>query len=296
MSVFLDDLTSLRLHSISLLRQGIRSSTARTYTSAQKRYLAFCDTFLLTALPATEELLLLYIAHLDRALLKGSSIRVYLAAVRSLHIEEGFKYDLSDSQRVKRTLRALTISAPPPKQKRPITSDILARMQGCIPPGYNGGVLWAAMTLAFFGCLRAGELCVQSAFDPKINLCLADVTYYTHMDSDYLCVRIKRSKTDSLNKGFQAVIGCTMSPVCSHCSMRRMLTVRAASHLPRDNDSPLFFLSSASPVTKAYLVTATRSILKELGLDAAQFGGHSYRAGAATSAALAGHVIMRFSY
>ena len=41
--------------------------------------------------------------------------------------------------------------------------------------------MWEAMTLAFFGCLRAAELTIPSktAFNPSIHLCLSDVKLNT---------------------------------------------------------------------------------------------------------------------
>ena len=46
----------------------------------------FCAEFNHIALPTTNELLLKYVAFLYQEGLKGTSIKVYLSAVRSLHI------------------------------------------------------------------------------------------------------------------------------------------------------------------------------------------------------------------
>ena len=63
------------------------------YASAQRRFLDFCaqDNSLSpsgSALPASEDVLIRFCCHLAN-ILHHSSIKVYLSAVRSLHIEEG---------------------------------------------------------------------------------------------------------------------------------------------------------------------------------------------------------------
>jgi hypothetical protein len=154
---------------------------------------------------------------------------------------------------------------------------------------YDNTVLWAAMTLAFFGCLRASEFCVTSStFSPTVNLCLSDVSFLSSGQGRFYNIHIKRSKTDTLNKGFQLPIGCSECQVCAYCSMRHMLALRSTHHLLCDPDSPLFLFMSGSHLTKVQFVTQIRLYLALAGLDSQSYSGHSFRAGSATSAALSG--------
>ena len=58
-----------------------------------------------------------------------------------------------------------------PKQKLPLTLDILARMQPNIMCTYDKFMLWIAVTLGYFGLLRARECCVTlDLFDPQNNI------------------------------------------------------------------------------------------------------------------------------
>ena len=82
----------LQATSAMLMAAALKPNTQGTYTSAQNRFVNFCSTFNLPVMPTTEDILLLYIAHLFDSGLKGSSIRVYLSAVRSLHVYRGFQY------------------------------------------------------------------------------------------------------------------------------------------------------------------------------------------------------------
>ena len=82
------DLVSLRLHAKQLVKAGVRPSTARTYSSAQKRYVDFCAQYGLLVMPAEEDTLLLYVAYMHCCKLSVGTVKVYLSAIRSLHIED----------------------------------------------------------------------------------------------------------------------------------------------------------------------------------------------------------------
>ena len=73
-----------------LMAKSLRENTRKTYTSAQNRYIHFCQLYGQTPMPATEQVLLLYIAYLYDQKLSHSTVHVYLAAVRSLHIFHGY--------------------------------------------------------------------------------------------------------------------------------------------------------------------------------------------------------------
>ena len=55
-----------------------------------------------------------------------------------------------------------------------------------------------------------------------------------------------------------------------------------------DHQGPFFLSSSMSPLTKPTSIVELRKILMALGLPDINYAGHSFRIGAATSAALAG--------
>ena len=54
-------------------------------------------------------------------------------------------------------------------------------------------MLWAAITPAFFGFLRASEFtCNSSSFDPTVQLCLRDITFIPNIESpNHMLVSIK---------------------------------------------------------------------------------------------------------
>ena len=69
---------------------GLAGSTQKAYKSAKERYKKFCLSNSFNPLPTNENLLCRYSSSLANESLSHSTIKCYLAAVRHLHIAEGF--------------------------------------------------------------------------------------------------------------------------------------------------------------------------------------------------------------
>ena len=110
-----------------LIQNALKSSTRSTYTSAQRSYIQFCYDFKLEALPAVESMLIYYVAHLHRRGLKGSSIQVYMSAIKSLHSHCGLMYP-SFTPRLALALRGAKVLSAPPVRKLPITFTVLCKL------------------------------------------------------------------------------------------------------------------------------------------------------------------------
>ena len=93
------------------LSNGLAPSTRRVYRSAQRQFIDFCtlDGHVSSngsLLPTSEQTLLRFCSHLaDR--LHHSSIKVYLSAIRSLHIDQGFPDPLVNCLQLHRLLRGI---------------------------------------------------------------------------------------------------------------------------------------------------------------------------------------------
>ncbi len=70
-------------------RKGLAGSTQRTYQSGQRRFLSFCRAGNFQAVLVSEAVLCRFVASLAEAGLKVRTIKVYLSAVRFMHIAEG---------------------------------------------------------------------------------------------------------------------------------------------------------------------------------------------------------------
>ena len=271
-----------------LVENSIRPSTKRTYTSAQRHFLQFCEFYNFEAVPCNSETVVMYVAYLNCNGFKLSSIRVYLSAIRSLHLCGGFQNPFEGSVRLKMALRSIAINGGAPKQKLPITIEMLQKIFPLLDGSPNSKLLWAAMTLGHFGLLRASEFTVpsQGGFDPKLHLQKGDIEFTT-LDNGQECMRvfIKTSKTDKFRNGVNLYLGCSQFTVCALCAMKDYLGPNIGNS---DLGSPLFKFSNGALLTRHLLLQQTHLYLTLLGISCDSYSGHSYRIGGATSMASAG--------
>ena len=99
-----------------------------------------------------------------------------------------------------------------------------------------------------------------------------------------LAVTLCHSKTDPFGAGVTIYLGRTYDDICPVVAVLAYIAVRPPFQ------GPLFIYRDSSPLTRFDLVTCTSicHALSGSGLPLDSFTGHSFRIGAATSAALAG--------
>ena len=114
--------------------------------------------------------------------IKYSSIKGYLAAVRHFHIRRGFELDLNKCLRLQLVCRGIKRSqgTNQTRVRLPITIKHLRLFHSLLAISYTSNYdsvrIWAAMTLAFFGFLRLGELTCNRKFSPEAHLSQENVT------------------------------------------------------------------------------------------------------------------------
>ena len=124
-------------------------------------------------LPADEPLLSEFVVFLAKSI-KYPSFKTYLAAVRHYHIRHGFTLHMHKMLRLQLVLRGIKRSQGDQIRVRlPIAIHHLKLFQLllAIPSttNFDSEMIWAAMTLAFFGFLRLGELTCNSKFNKDIH-------------------------------------------------------------------------------------------------------------------------------
>jgi len=132
-------------------------------------------------------------------------------------------------------------------------------------------MLWAAFTMAFYGFLRVSEY---------VNLQWHDVT----VSNDHISIRLHQSKTDPFRRGCSVKIFNTKSSTCpfhAFVHFRKIVGNKAPT-------APLFQAGRFHPLSRTAVTKTLRLLLKEAGFDESQYTSHSFRIGAATTAAAAG--------
>ena len=119
-------------------------------------------------------------------------------------------------------------------------------------------------------------------FDPRQHLTVQDKTVDNKQNPKVLSVRIKQSKTDPFCQGVSIYLGKTGSPLCPVSALLSYLVVRGSG------EGPLFRLKDGQPLTRPRLVSLLRKALASVGLVPGNYAGHSFRSGAATTAAACG--------
>ena len=207
--------------------------------------------------------------------------------MRHLHILHGLPNPLTDTPRLELVLKGIQRIKPRQgKPRLPITPIILGRLKSSfdLSPGYDSTMLWAACCLAFFGFLRCGEFTVASgaSFDRAKHLAFQDISVDSHFEPTVLAVRIKASKTDQFGKGMTIFLGKAPSNLCPVTAVLSYIAVRGPA------EGPLFTRADGHPLTRQWFVDHIHQALSLVGIDASAYNGHSFRIGAATTAAAAG--------
>ena len=284
------DIQSLDSTVQELFKAGLAPATLKVYKTGSNRYHSFCDTYNIPdPFPARENTLLQFVAHLYKGSLKAGTIKSYLAAIRHAQIALGLgnphMENMSQLEYVVRGVKRLTNG--PVRTRLPITFDLLGRLRQAWYAKLgeqDASMLWAAAATCFFGFLRAGEVVVpsDSSFDPSIHLTAADVSVDSHTSPSYLAIRIKASKTDPFRQGVTIYVGRTNSRICPVAAVLSYLVKRGPT------PGPLFMFDDGRYLTRDRFVRAVREALTATGVDALKYAGHSFRIGAATTAANCG--------
>ena len=232
-------------------------------------------------IPATEHLLILFVAHLAQSCCH-STIRAYLSAVRFLHISHGYGDPMKDKLGLEQILKGVRrVRRSTSDSRLPITPYILEKIHAVISHATAAPecvMMWAACCLEYFAFLRAGEFTLASTdqFDPETHLSPADVAIDSHSEPSLMRVHLKYSKTDQQRRGVDLYVGRTFNNICPVAAMLAYLPLRGQSQ------GPLFMLNGQS-LSREVLVCWLRTTLTSAGVDASHFSGHSFRIGAAST-------------
>ena len=259
---------------------ALDASTRQTYSSSLNSYLTFCELHHLDIEPTTQ-MLSLYITFMVHHI-EPRSVRTYLTGIVS-ELEPFYpsvRY-ARNSSLVSHTLRgAMRGFSQPVRQKIPLTRDDLCHVHDALPqPLAHDDLLFLSLLFTgFFGLLRLGEL-VQSDSSSLRSSLKSSWRHSVVLSSSSYQFSIPRSKSDTRFEGDLIVIQTSRL----HPDPLGLFISYLAS---RDTQFPLFpylwLKADGSAPRRSWFLHRLHSFFPRA------VGGHSMRAGGATSLAAAG--------
>ena len=122
---------------------------------------------------------------------------------------------------------------------------------------------------------------VNSAFNPNTYMTVSDLQADSLVNPSCFKVHIKCSKTDPFRVGCDIYLGRGSGSVCPIIALGSYLSLRGSA------PGPLFVFGDGRPLTRQRLSSSVQSVLNGAGYFGS-YSGHSFRIGAATTAAARG--------
>ena len=228
--------------------------------------------------------MMFFIAHLHNTGLAPASIISYVSAISYFHKINGFQ-DPSKNFIISRLLLGAQKLRTVSDVRLPVTLPVLIKLVSAVPTviasRYKQLMLSAMMILAFKAYLRVGEMVPGSARSVQNCLQRHDVT----IDGTLISVFFRHFKHSS-KQGSQSlhihgglIPSSNISPATT---ISQFLDVRGT--IP----GPLFAYMDGTPMLRREFDLSLKHLLELCNLSSKVFKGHSFRIGAATSAALRG--------
>ena len=269
----------------ALIRKSVAPSTEKKYLGCSEKFREFCHNISINPFPPSEHSLILFATSLSKSM-SHKNISAHIAAVKYHSQVIGYDLDCTSFSRLYRLLRGIKrtqgkkFRKPP---RIPVTPSLLLTMgRNLWNSSYHfldKAMLWAAMLTAFYGFLRVSEYTspLVRYYDPLTTLCYQDITIMSHSQ---ISIHIKASKTDPFRSGVQIHILANASPLCPFQALLKFLSMHPTK------SGPLFIWNDGRFLTRSGLATAINRI-KPCHIK--NMSSHSFRIGAASTAAAAGH-------
>jgi site-specific recombinase XerD len=256
--------------------QAKAANTWRGYRADWADFTRWCTAQGLAPLPASPETVALYLTTLADAGRKASTLQRRLSSISQFHQAAG-------QESPTRSLTVLTVWAgirrvhgTASHGKAPAVTADLKAMVATLPDTLIGVRDRALLLLGFAGAFRRSEL---------VGLTVEDLAF----TADGLVVTLQRSKTDQEGEGRKVGIPYgSHRETCPVRSMQAWLEVAALTEGPVFRAINRHGQVQPGALSDKAVALIVKRAAAAAGLDASQYGGHSLRAGLATSAAAAG--------
>ena len=264
---------------------SLAPSTYSKYSSYFNTYTEFCHLLNLPSLPLSQNTLILFATHLSPTH-SHKHITAHISAIKFSAELAGLDTNNLPLDRLYRVVRGIkrtqgkTFKRP---KRIPITPPLLNQLGMNLWNSslkfHDKTMLWAAMLTAFHGFLRISEYTSPRIrqFNPHTTLMFSDLVT---LSPNNIALHIKASKTDPFRQGTTVQLFRNNSPLCPVNALLHYI------HSHHSGSGPLFVWQDGRFLTRSGFASALNKI-KPPHLQ--HMSSHSFRIGAATTAAAAGH-------
>ena len=258
------------------IRHSKSKNTIRAYSSDWGIFVEWCKKFNFNPMPATEEVIAIYLTAMAEDGLKASTIQRKLVAISQAHKTKG--YDSPTGGRNARTVwqgikREIGTAQ---HGKQPAIIEDIRRMIQCMPSTIVGLRNRALILIGFAGAFRRSEI---------VGLDKADLEF----NREGLIINLRRSKTDQEGQGRK--VGIPYGTRLETCPIRTLEEWLDTAHI---ESGPFFrrmnrwdqVLSNGLSAQSVALIV--KEAAENAGLDKSKYSDHSLRSGSATQAAKGG--------
>lgn len=249
-------------------------NTQRAIATDWSNFIGWCGAKGLSPLPAAPETVSIYLADMA-ARYKVATIRRHLSTISQAH-EAAEVTNPLHSALVKATMKGIknTNGTAQTQKKATRTTDLRAIVEA-LPDNLAGKRDKALLLIGFAGAFRRSEL---------VGLNVEDLEFRT----EGLVVTLRRSKTDQEGQGTQKAIRHGRQGLCPVEALQEWLESAGITSGPifrRVDKGGNVYSDALSDKAVALII---KKKVKAVGLNPADYSGHSLRAGCATEAAAAG--------
>jgi site-specific recombinase XerD len=254
------------------------AATRRAYRSDFDLFRAWCETRMVSHLPASPESVAAFLAAEAARGIKPSSIGRRVAAIRYAHKLAGCDTLPTDSEGVRATVRGIRRSVGTAKvRKAPLMAETVRAMAEATPDTLRGRRDRAILLLGFAGAFRRSELVALNVSDLEET-------------EDGFRITIRKSKTDQEGQG-QTIGIMRGSAACPVRAVKAWL--QAAGITDGAIFRPVAGEVSAERLAPRGVAKIVKSYARRLGLNVSDFSAHSLRSGFLTSAARRGASVFK---
>ena len=278
-------------HTRVLLSAAVSASTWRKISSARNSLSRFCKkSGHPYSLPLKKNVLRAYISwSLVQDKLSPNTVKEYVSSLKTCYVLSDLSTAAFEDQMIGYLLRGaenLGLRAPIPSKRRamllPLMRILVDKISKSDLPHCTKSAMTCLASVAFFGCLRLGELVASNrfAFDPTCTLLVDDINFSDSMVTLHIrSPKIQHNRGDfvDLFRYEEVPTLCPLLALRSHKNV--MLTLgKWKAGLPVFQTSPNGFF------TGNLFNTTLKSLLGEtLDWDKHVISGHSFRAGIPSS-------------